>query len=131
MSHSPQTPYVPLPQTQIQLSDDLVDSTEESQLLDEVSVPAVQLADLRVKWIFFILGSAVLLPWNGQSNFSYTGHGYFDDTHLTSHDHCYTLLLVKTGQLILEELLQLIPLNVLNSCELRILGSRHDNRQAS
>ena len=131
MSHSPQTPYVPLPQTQIQLTDDLVDSTEESQLLDDVSVPAVQLADSRVKWIFFILGSAVLLPWNGQSKFSCSDHGYCNNKRWTSHDHCNTLLLVKTSRLILEELLQLIPLNILNSCELRILGSCDNNCQAS
>ena len=54
-------------------------------------------SDKRVGWIYFILGCAVLLPWNGTSP-SFTASNLTYSA--SSHDHSYAVLLVKSGRII-------------------------------
>jgi hypothetical protein len=42
----------------------------EDSMIDEQMPSANVLVDPRIKWVHFMLGSAVLLPWNGASRSS-------------------------------------------------------------
>jgi hypothetical protein len=39
----------------------------DDSILDDEHIPPNAPVDSRIEWIHFILGSAVLLPWNGAS----------------------------------------------------------------
>ena len=71
-SSDSRAPYQSLPQTdsddtQTNLRSSLELDNEENLAEELVSQEAQSSGDARVRWIHFILGCAVLLPWNGES----------------------------------------------------------------
>lgn len=108
--------YQPIPQAPI-ASLPVLSGPDENDA-EEGENPASDVhIDIRVKWIYFMLGAAVLLPWNGASF-----HWWFDMHTLIrmyhSFNHCYPIFPFATSRLTSTEHIQLLFVNLIHCYEL-------------
>lgn len=124
MSASPEpATYQPLSQDP-EASDDAVHDEENAAVR---RVHAQEPLDSRVKWIHFVFGCAVLLPWNGacvpKALCLMIDENDANETQLDSLDYGYTILSDEVVRLGFGKLVQLVPVHHLLGRELLLPGS--------
>lgn len=98
-----------------------VDS-ELHEPVSSLSAPPATVVDARIRWIHFILGCAVLLPWNGALYYAPCARQLMDRH---SRHHGNAILHFSVIQLILADHFCLLPYHVLYGIQLRIPGPCH------
>ena len=107
-----------------------VDAEEiDDSILDEHAPPGAPV-DSRIQWIHFMLGSAVLLPWNGASATSRglsCGQLALTKALPLSHDHRRTLFHLAIATLLYPQHLCLIPRDHVHTLQLYFSRARYSN----
>jgi len=118
---SPQAIYHSIPQVPEAASSEIALNNEEEDVFSDI--PS-DLLDPKIKTINFVLGCAVLLPWNGASP-SQSSTGPLSDWSLDSNYHCDALFLVTAQGLVAQVNLRVVSHDHIHLGQLHLPRSRH------
>jgi hypothetical protein len=99
----------------------------DDPILDDEHVPPNAPVDSRIQWIHFILGSAVLLPWNGASQITSWCVARPDKRNSLSHDHRRAVFPLAITTFLHSKHLFLISRNNIHALQLCFPRSRDIN----
>lgn len=121
--------YHPIPQDVSHATADLqLENDEEALAEGFVAHEHAVTHDHRIGWIHFILGCAVLLPWNGECS-RLVRHAH-NNLRMNSLDNCVAVLSLEGCGLTLEGYIQLVPIHDVHCGELLLPRPCYSDRKA-
>lgn len=116
-SEAPETLYHPIPQGPVAINPVLHDVDDSDEVTLAGASPSNSRLDKRIRWVHFVLGCAVLLPWNG------TARPFFLKicslmNPFASNDNRNSIFPVETSFFSSQTSVQLLPVQLIHRCQL-------------